>query len=193
MGSCEDSDYSECSEFPDFLDYLDEFVDFLYSALVAASFEGGFDVFFEDLEGEVFGDEAGGKGEDVGVVVLTGEMGNLDIPAEGATYVGILINGHLDTISTSADDDAATIGAVVDDGADLMGKVGIITTVGGVGAKIFRFESHLGETSHHLLFQVVTCMVAGDRYYFCHNSYYNLYFAKVPTFIATQGAKGILF
>lgn len=138
---------------------------------MAAAFEGSFDVLLQDLEGEVFGDEAGREGEDVGVVVLTCEMCYLDIPAEGATDVGVLIDSHLDAIAASADDDTATVGAVVDDGADLMGEVGIIATVGGVGAEVFRFETHLDETGHHFLFQVVTCMVAGDRYYFCHNSF----------------------
>ena len=73
---------------------------------MAASFEGGVEKGGDEVEGGGLVDEAGGKGEHVGIVVLTSEGGDVMIPAEGRAHVGMLVSGDGDSVAGSANQDS---------------------------------------------------------------------------------------
>ena len=81
----------------------------LDTACVATTFEGSIEVLVEDAFGYGVGDKAAGHDEDVSIVVLTGKLGNLGTPAEGSTDALMLVEGHVDAVSATADGDAALV------------------------------------------------------------------------------------
>ena len=150
------------------VDLLEELVDFLDTALMAATLERSVEEFVDNLKRELLGNEAGRDGNDVAIVVLTAEMGNLDIPAESAADVGIFIDSHLNTVATAADDDTAGIGAVVDSRTDLMSEIGVVATLGRISTEILGIETEFVEVGDDSLFEFEAGVVAGDGYDLVH-------------------------
>ena len=77
------------------------------AALVAATFEGCGEILVHDGGRGVVVDEAAGHDEDVGIVVLTDEVGNLGRPAESGADALVLVDRHGDAFAAATDGDAA--------------------------------------------------------------------------------------
>lgn len=120
---------------------VNQLIDFLYTAEVPFAEEGSVQENVDERERLVGGDETSRERDDVGIVVLTSELGDFAAPAEGAPDVGILVDCHLHAVARAADDDAPAVVATVDGGSDLMCKIWIINTFGGVGAEVFDVEA----------------------------------------------------
>ena len=58
-----------------------------YTSFVATTFEVGVEEGREDGSRLLFADEAGWYREDVSVIVFACQLGQLDIPAKGSTYL----------------------------------------------------------------------------------------------------------
>ena len=68
--------------------------DLRYTSFVATTLKGCIKESCEYSLDLLFGDEACRDGEDVRIVMLTSELCQLDIPAEGSTYLGVLVHDH---------------------------------------------------------------------------------------------------
>ena len=79
---------------------------FVDAAGMTASFELGIEEGGHAIERVRNGEVSGGKAEDVGVVVLPGEAGDVRPPGDGGTHFGMLVGGHGHTIGAAADQDA---------------------------------------------------------------------------------------
>ena len=67
--------------------------------LMATTCELSVEEFVEALTAYVFGDEAAREDDDVGVVVLTDEVGNLWLPYKTGTDALVLVEGHGDAFA----------------------------------------------------------------------------------------------
>lgn len=139
--------------------------DFGDATLVTAALEGGGEEDVDDVAGFLVGNEAGGEAEDVGIVVATGEVGELHVPAEGATDALVLVDGHGYAVATAAEDDAAVVGAGLDGGGEGMGRVGVVHAVGGMGAEVGDEVAPGAEVFNELLLVGKSGMVGRDGYF----------------------------
>lgn len=73
--------------------------DLRYTSFVTTTFEVGVEEGREDSSRLLFADEACWYGEDVGIIMLACQLGQLNIPAEGGAYLWVLIHYHRDTIA----------------------------------------------------------------------------------------------
>ncbi len=108
---------------------------------MTTSFKGSVQILIYYLHGSLFANETCRHRNAVAVVVLTSQMGYLGCPTKSTTYMGILVDSHLHTVATATDDNTTLVLAFLKGRTHLMGKVGIITTVGRMGAKIFYFKT----------------------------------------------------
>lgn len=69
------------------------------TCFVATTFEVGIKEGREDSFCLLFADEACWYREDVGIIMLACQLGQLDIPAKGGAYLGVLIHHHRDPIA----------------------------------------------------------------------------------------------
>lgn len=98
---------------------------------MTAALKFGVEELVDNLQSHLLRDETCGHGNNVAIVVLATQMGNLGTPAKGTTHIGVFVHGHLHTIAASADNDAATILAIVDNTAHLMSVIGVVDTLAG--------------------------------------------------------------
>ncbi len=82
-----------------------ELGDFVEAALVAASGEGCVEESLNHFEGGGGGDDAGAEGEDVGVVVLAGQLGGDDVVGQGGADAGDFVGGDGNTNARATDSD----------------------------------------------------------------------------------------
>lgn len=75
---------------------------FVDAALVAATFKRRFKECLYHLYGLVVADEPAWEGNHVGVIVLSGEAGNLGSPAECGPYPLVLVERHIDAFPAAA-------------------------------------------------------------------------------------------
>lgn len=147
---------------------FEQLVNFFDAALMAATFEVGGDEHVDYAEGCFFGDEAGGHGDHVGVVVLTCELSYFGCPAECATNIGVLVGCDLNAVAAAADDDAAIEGMIVDYACCLMGEIGIIDAFGTICTIVFDLETFGLEVAYYFDFEFVAGVVASDCNDFFH-------------------------
>ena len=65
-----------------------------YTCFMTTTLKGGIKESCEDSLDLLFADEACRDREDVRIVMLTSELCQLDIPAEGSTYLRVLVHDH---------------------------------------------------------------------------------------------------
>ena len=87
--------------------------DVLNALLMATSCKLSIEELVETLTAYVFADESAREDNDVGVVVLTDEVGNLGLPNKTGTDALMLVEGHGDAFARTAHGDAWILGAVV--------------------------------------------------------------------------------
>ena len=104
--------------------------DVFNALLVATTCKFGVEELVETLTAYVFGDETTREDDDVGVVVLTDEVGNFWLPNKACTDALVLVEGHGDAFARTAHGDAWIDFAFLD-------AFGQSVTVGGIVAGLF--------------------------------------------------------
>ena len=110
--------------------------DLVDTALVTATLVGGRQEGLDHGDGFLIGDEAARHGQDVGIVVLTGQACDRETPAQGRTDTLMLVEGDVDALATATHGDAGIALALLDCQRAGMGKVRVVTTVLVVGAEV---------------------------------------------------------
>ena len=139
---------------------------------MAAAFELGGEVLVHNLTGCLFGDEASGHDQHVGIVVLTDEMGNLGNPSQTGTDRLMLVERHADALAGAADGNAGIDRAVLDGLAQGMTEVAVVTAGLAGRAEVTIDDTPLHEILLDEFFQRVASVVAGHPYYFNIHSYF---------------------
>jgi hypothetical protein len=122
-----------------------EEVDFADALHVAVAVEGCRKKYFHDAQGEREREEALADGEDVGVIVLSGEARGFFVPAEGAANAAEAVGDHGFAVAGAAENDGALKFAArhgLGRGAD---EVGIIDALGVRRAEVGHFVPVLNE------------------------------------------------
>ena len=113
--------------------------------LMAATCKLGVEEFVETLAAYVLGDESAREDDDVGVVVLTDEVGNLGLPNKTGTDALVLVEGHGDAFARTAHGDARIYFAFLDAFSQSMTIGGIVTGFFGIGAVVLVLVAFLLE------------------------------------------------
>ena len=93
--------------------------------------------------GELGAHDAGAKGEHVGVVVHTGELGAEGLGAHDGAYALDLIGSQANPDAGAADEDAQVDVAVGNGLTHLVAGDGVVKALGGVGAKVHNLAAAL--------------------------------------------------
>ena len=110
--------------------------DVLNALLMATSCKLCIEEFVEALTAYVFADESAREDNDVGVVVLTDEVGNLGLPNKTGTDALMLVEGHGDAFARTAHGDAGIYFAFLDAFSQCVAIGGIVTRFFGIGAVV---------------------------------------------------------
>lgn len=138
----------------------------LDSALMTPPFEFGLKVGVNNLFSFLFGDETGREHEDVSVVVLLGERGELGEPAEGGADPLMLVESHVDAVAGAAHCNAEVGLPFLDSECARVSKVGVVTGFLGMSAVILYLIALCNKIFLDFLLQEVAGMVAGESYFF---------------------------
>jgi hypothetical protein len=104
--------------------------------LVTAAFKGRGHKYLNHLFRILEGNKPGGKTKDVGVVVLSGQGGDLVAPADGGPYSFVFIGGDAYAVCRPSEQDAEGDVPLLYRQRNGMGEIRIIRRIAGSGAKI---------------------------------------------------------
>lgn len=147
--------------------------DVFNALLMATACKLGVEELVETLATHIFADEATGEDDDVGIVVLTDEVGNLGLPNKSGTDVLVLVEGHGDAFAGAAHGDAGIDFAFLDAFSQCMTVCSIVAGLFGVGAVVLVLVAFLFEVFLDELLQWECRMVRSNSYSFhFHNAFY---------------------
>ena len=106
---------------------------------MTSALKRGGEELFQNAGGHMVGNETTGHHQDVGIVVLTAQFGNLCIPAEGSANALVLVERHGNAVSAAADGDAWIAFTSLYGLCQGVGKVGVVAAFGSVRAEVFLF------------------------------------------------------
>jgi hypothetical protein len=144
-----------------------EFVDLGDPASVTAAFELAGHKSIEGVESGLLPNESFADAHHVGIVVGPTQAGGRDIVHRGRTHTGDLASGHGDTNAT-ATHAHTEVGIRGSHGSSDGGsKVGVVHTLGAMGAKIYDLVAGSQEARRHGVLELESGMVGpnGDN---CH-------------------------
>ena len=135
----------------------------LDTALMAAAFKVRFKERVDNGKSQFRSDETGRKHKHIGIVVLTGKLGKLHVPAKSRTDALMLVEGHVDSVAASADADSGELTARLNGLGAGMREVGIVAafTLNAFGHKIAFYD----------IFQLIACMIRTDGKFFAWYKY----------------------
>ena len=136
----------------------------VYSALVTTALEGGGEEGLDHLNGLFMAHETAGHGDDVGIVMLACQLCNLGNPAQCRANALMLVQRHVDALTATAHGNAGVALATLNGVGAQVGKVGIVTTVGGVSSEILVFNALFFEIIDYGEFGVESGVVAAQCY-----------------------------
>ena len=110
--------------------------DVFNALLMATSCKLCVEEFVETLTAYVFADESAREDNDVGIVVLTDEVGNFGLPNKTGTDALMLVEGHGDAFARTAHGDAWIYFAFLDAFSQCVAIGGIVTRLFGIGAVV---------------------------------------------------------
>ena len=128
--------------------------------LVTTAFELRSKILVHNLTGRIFINETSGHNQYVGIVVLTNQMCNFGNPAEASTNRLVLIERHVDTLTTATDGNTWEYLALLDTLSQRMTEVAVVTRILRIRAIVLILVSFLFQILLHELFQCKACMVA---------------------------------
>lgn len=127
---------------------------------MATTCEFGGEELVEALAANLFADEAAREDDDVGIVVLADEVGNLGTPDEAGANLLMLVERHRDAFAAAAHGDAGIAFTGFDGVGQSMAEGSIVAAFLGVGAVIVILDTLLIEVFLDKLFQRKCCVVA---------------------------------
>ena len=110
--------------------------DFVYPALMPATFEGGVQEGLERVGSFLLTDKSAGHYKNVGIVVFACETSYLFLPAQGGPYSLMFIECHGNSVAGSANGYSGIYFAGFYSLGKRMGVVGIVATFCRVGSEI---------------------------------------------------------
>ena len=145
-------------------------IDLLYAAAMAAAGKFRIQPGLQDLDALVFADEASRQDEDVGIVVLAREPGDLGRPGHGRPHSGMTVGGIGHSEPGAAEQHSTPASLVLHLGGDAMSVVRIISGFGAMGAEIERLVSQRPKLFNQPLLQLEAGVVRSDGNDFGHVS-----------------------
>ena len=152
----------------------------LDAAQVPASLELGSEEGFHDVGSRGGINEPPGHYEYVGIVVLAGQPGNFGNPAKGGPYPGMVVECHVDAVSTATDGDSRVAFPAFYGVGKGVGVVRIVATLCGASAEVLVCPSFSFEPLPDKLFQLVSGVIGGYAYSLVFHSL--LYFQAMDGF-----------
>ena len=132
---------------------------------MATAFKLRGEILIHDFASHVFVDEATRHDKDVGIVVLTDQMGNLWNPAEAGANRLMLVQRHINAFAGAADGDAGKHLAGFDAAGQGVTEVAVVTRVLAVGAVVLPCDTALVEVLLDVLFKSIASVIGGEAYY----------------------------
>ena len=111
--------------------------------LMATSCKFCVEEFVEALAAYVFADETTGEDDDVGVVVLTDEVGNLGSPYKSGADALVLVERHGDTLTTATHGYTGIYLALLDTLGQCMAVGSVVAAFLSIGAVVLVFHALL--------------------------------------------------
>ena len=133
----------------------------VHSALVSSAFEVCLEESGNDVKGLWHGDEFRRQSEDIGVVMLSCELGKTFLPTERCAYALVFVGSHADTIARGADDDAKLVFTFLHCLCQGVSVVRVIATLVGGAAEVVYFGAVVFKEELHLVLKCEAGMVAG--------------------------------
>ena len=155
------------------------------AAAMTTSLEVGFKKSLHNLDCLLIANEATGHCEHVGIIVHTRKACNFGNPAECRANALVLIERHIDTLTTATDAYTGIALTALHGKGARMGKVGIVTTVGAMSAEVAHGDSLTLEILNHCNFGFVAGMVAAK----CHRLVLFDYHIPVISVISSKAAQ----
>ena len=146
------------------LEYLLLKRNLLDTTLVAATFEGSREELVHDSFGSLVVDETAWKYQDISIIMLTDEMSNLLVPCQTSTYTLMLVQGHGDTLATTADTDTRINLAALDTLTKCMTEVWVVNAFVAICTIILYRITFLLQLLQFKLFHWETCVIACNSY-----------------------------
>ena len=128
---------------------------------MTAPFEGGREELVETGNSGGFIDEAAREDNDVGIVMLTDEVGDFWTPHQSCAHALVLVEGHADALSAAADGDTWINTTIFNGFAQRMTEVGVVTTGFAVGSEVTIDDAALYQVLLDEFLKRVASMVAG--------------------------------
>ena len=128
---------------------------------MAAALKLSVEEHFENLDCLLLRDEAGGHRQHVGVVVRACKARDFLVPTQCSADALMLVCSHCNAVAAAADGDAVVIRRFLDLNGERMRVVGIVATLGGVGAEVCNVETFLLEVILDEKFLLVARVVGG--------------------------------
>lgn len=113
-----------------------DLVEEVNATLVTTALKLGVEPLVDNHLSELGAHDAGAKGEHVGVVVHTGELGAEGLGAHDGAHALYLVSSQADTDAGATDEDAQVDVAVGNGLTHLVAGDGVVKALGGVGAKV---------------------------------------------------------
>ena len=133
--------------------------DVVDALLMTSAGKLGVEELVKALAANVLGDEASGEDNDVGVVVLADEVGNLGLPDEAGADLLVLVERHADAFARAAHGYAGIDFAPLDAFGQSVAVGGVVAGLLGVGAVVFVGDAFLVEIFLYELLQGICRMV----------------------------------
>lgn len=138
-----------------------ETINFLNAPLMSSALKGCGEEDLGKLPAVGLGEETGGHDAYVGIVVLASQTSYLILPTVGSTDATVVVEGHVDAITTTAEGNATSEFASANGVGQWVGIVGIVTTVSRVGTKVNNLIASSNESGFYGLFHIETSVVTG--------------------------------
>ncbi len=117
----------------------------------------------DHLVGEAEAHDAAAHREDVGVVVLAGHAGRVEVIAERRAHPWDLVGGHLFALTAAADDDAAVGPPFGDEPPDLGADFRVVNGVLGVRSAVVDLVAETAERGDEVLLQRKPGVIGANR------------------------------
>ena len=141
----------------------------VHASLMATALEGGVQILVHDLAGHIGIDETAGHYQYVGIIVLTDKVSNLGNPAESGTDTLMLVQSHGDTLSAAAHGYTLLYLTVLYAAGKCMTVIGIVATVGSIGAVVLELQPLLLQVFNNKLLQRESSVITCNSYHYLSN------------------------
>lgn len=138
----------------------------LNTTQMTATLELGVEIRVDNLLGLILRYESGREGNEISIVVTTGQISDLWQPAKGVTYALVLVQGHAYAIATTAHSDTECAFTLLDSDSRRMCEISVVARFRAIGAEIHRLISLGFHVLNHVLLQLKTSMIAAKCHFF---------------------------